>query len=77
MILGNNNEENVQSLYPNCASMAVVCWALFVLHICNLIFSLMAICSLEKKFCISYVLFGMFIFDGVVLVWSQTTYFQS
>ena len=57
--------------------MAVVCWAMLVLHICNLIFSLMAICSLEKKFCISYVLFGMFIFDGVVLVWSQTTYFQS
>ena len=55
--------------------MEVVCWALFVLHVCNLIFSLMAVCGLEKRFCISYVLFGLFIFDGVVLVWSQTTYF--
>ena len=57
--------------------MFVVCWALFVLHVCNFLFSALALCGLEKKFCISYVLLAMILFDCVVLVWSQTTYFNS
>ena len=77
LILGREHEGAPQIEFPECQSMSVVVWMLFVLHICNLIFSLMAICGLEKRFCISYVLFGLFIFDGVVLVWSQSTYFSS
>lgn len=56
--------------------MGVVCWALFALHLVNCIFSLMALCGLEKRFCVSYIFIGLFIFDAVVLVWAQCTYFQ-
>ena len=57
--------------------MFVVCWALFVLHVCNFLFSSLAVCGLEKKFCHGYILLAMILFDAVVLVWSQTTYFNS
>ena len=50
--------------------MGVVCWMLFVLHILNFIFSCLALCGLEKKWCISYVLLALMIFDIVILVWS-------
>ena len=63
--------------YMECISMNLVCWALFTLHLCNMIFSSMALCGLEKKFCISYIFFALFLYDGIVLVWAQTTYFQS
>ncbi len=63
--------------YQECQSMEVVCWALFALHVCNLVFSLMALCGLEKKFCVSYVLLALALFDAIVLIWAQTTYFQS
>ena len=49
----------------------------FVMHILNFIFSALALCGLEKKFCISYVLLALVIFDLVVLGWSQATYFKS
>ena len=49
----------------------------FVMHILNFIFSSMALCGLEKKYCISYVLLALVIFDFVVLGWSQATYFKS
>ena len=57
--------------------MTVVCWMLFVLHILNFIFSALALCGLEKKYCISYVLLALFIFDLVILVWAQSTYFNA
>ena len=57
--------------------MGVVCWALFTLHICNLLFSLMALCGLEKRICISHVLLALVVYDAVVLVWSQAVYFKS
>ena len=57
--------------------MSVVCWALFLLHICNFLFSALALCGLEKRICISYVLLALVIFDVVVLVWAQATYFKS
>ena len=57
--------------------MEVVCWALFSLHVCNLIFSLMALCGLEKRLCVSYLLLALMLYDSIVLVWAQTTYFQS
>ena len=47
------------------------------MHILNFIFSALALCGLEKKFCISYVLLALVIFDLVVLGWSQATYFKS
>ena len=76
LILGREHDPKTQ-VYQECQSMMVVCWALFMLHVCNLLFSLLALCGLEKKFCISYVLLALVIFDGVVLVWSQATYFKS
>ena len=57
--------------------MGVVCWALFTLHISNLIFSLMALCGLEKRFCCAQPLLGLVIYDGVILIWSQAVYFKS
>ena len=50
---------------------------LFVLHILNFIFSALALCGLEKKWCISYVLLALIIFDLVILAWSQATYFNA
>ena len=71
-------EQDAQSLsYKECISMNVVCWALFTLHLCNALFSSLALCGLEKRFCISYVMLALFLYDGIVLVWAQTTYFQS
>ena len=77
MILGRENDDKENTFYLACQSMEVVCWALFALHIVNAIFCLMSLCGLEKRFCISYVLLALVLFDGVVLVWAQTTYFQS
>lgn len=57
--------------------MTVVCWMFFVMHILNFIFSSMALCGLEKKYCINSVLVALIIFDFVVLGWSQATYFKS
>ena len=57
--------------------MAVVCWALFTLHAINALFSMMAICGLEKRLCISHVLLALVVYDGVVLIWSQCVYFKS
>ena len=55
--------------------MKVVLWMWFGLHICNCIFSSLALCGLEKKICISYILLALVIFDAIVLVWSQVVYF--
>ena len=57
--------------------MKVVLWMWFALHLLNCIFSSLAICGLEKKICISYVLLALIIFDAIVLVWSQVVYFQA
>ena len=75
-ILSKERDPKTQ-VYQECMSMSVVCWALFSLHIVNLLFSLMALCGLEKRFCISYLLLALVIYDAVVLVWSQATYFKS
>ena len=79
MILGREQGDGGVDLiaFQECQSMKVVCWALFMLHICNFLFSAMALCGLEKRFCINYVLLALIIFDAVVLIWSQATYFQS
>ena len=63
--------------YQQCQSMDVVCWMLFLLHLLNFIFSCLALCGLEKKFCISYVLLALIIFDFVVLIWANSTYFKA
>ena len=47
--------------YPECENMKVVSWALFTLHVINCIFSLMALCGLEKRICIGYVMLAMFV----------------
>ena len=57
--------------------MSVVCWALFTLHAVNALFSLMALCGLEKRLCISHVMLALVIYDGIVLIWSQCVYFKS
>ena len=75
-ILSADQDQSTMS-YQQCQSMTVVCWMLFVLHILNFIFSALALCGLEKKYCISYVLLALFIFDLVILVWAQSTYFNA
>ena len=57
--------------------MKVVCWALFALHIANFVFGSLALCGLEKRLCNNYMLIALMIFDAVVLIWAQATYFQS
>lgn len=57
--------------------MKVVSWALFTLHVINCIFSLMALCGLEKHICIGYVMLAMFVYDAVILIWSQFVYFKA
>ena len=57
--------------------MNVVCWALFSLHLVNCIFSLMALCGLEKRICVNYVMLGLMLYDIIVLIWAHSTYFQS
>ena len=76
MILGLESDQSTMS-YQQCQSMEVVCWMLFILHIMNFIFSALALCGLEKKWCISYVLLALIIFDIVILCWSQATYFSA
>ena len=76
MISGHERDQNTLS-YQECQSMGVVCWALFTLHACNCIFSMMALCGLEKRICISHVLLALVVYDGVVLIWSQAVYFKS
>ena len=49
----------------------------FALHIIMGLFSLMAMCQLEKRLCSQYIILALFIFDGIVLVWSQVVYFQA
>ena len=74
MIL-NDKEELDLIAFPECQSMKVVIWALFALHIVNFVFGSLAICGLEKRLCNMYMLIALMLFDGVVLVWAQTTYF--
>ena len=57
--------------------MKLVLWMWFALHVANALFSCLALCGLEKKICISYVFYGLLIFDAIVLVWSQVVYFQA
>ena len=73
------NRDRVQTsvAYQQCISMEVVCWALFSLHIVNAIFSLMALCGLEKRICVNYVMLALLIYDVIVLIWAHSTYFQS
>lgn len=37
----------------------------------------MALCGLEKRICISYVMLAMFVYDAVILIWSQFVYFKA
>jgi len=60
-----------------CTGMAAACWALFTLHLCNMIFSLMAFCGLEKRICVSYVMLALLIYDVIVMIWAHCTYFQA
>ena len=71
------DKADVSYNYPECENMTVVCWALFTLHVINCIFSLMALCSLEKRICISHVLLALVIYDVVILVWAQVVYFKA
>ena len=60
--------------------MEIVLWALTALHCCNFLFNCFAICGLEKKckhLCNNYTLLAMMLFDIIVLVWAQSTYFKS
>lgn len=79
LILGNDHDSGEAELiaFQECQSMKVVCWALFALHVCNFVFGCLALCGLEKRLCNNYMLIALMIFDAVVLIWSQTTYFQS
>ena len=76
LILGREHDQK-SIAYQECQGMGVVCWALFVLHICNFLFSLLALCGMEKRLCISQVLCALVIFDSIIMVWAQITYFQS
>ena len=75
LVLGKEHKSEI--VLPECSAMSVVCWALFMLHICNFLFSSLAICGLEKRICITQVLLALMIFDGVVLIWAHATYFKS
>ena len=68
-ILKRDHEQTTMA-YKECQSMYVVCWFLFALHVANFLFSLLALCGLEKRICISYVLLALVLFDGIVLVWA-------
>lgn len=62
---------------PQCAGLDVVNWALFALHVVNAIFCSMTLCNLEKKVCTQMGLIVLLLFDVVMLVWAQITYFNS
>ena len=57
--------------------MQIVIWMWFALHISTMIFSTMALCGLEKMLCHKYILLALLIFDLIVLIWSQTVYFNA
>ena len=61
----------------DCAGIRIVIWCLFVFHIVNFVFCAMAMCGLEKRLCNNVLLTGFIIFDCVMLIWSQATYFYA
>ena len=64
--------------HPNeCAGIKLACWSIFALYVVQILFNFMCLCGLEKRWCNNIGLMGLFVFDVVVLVWSQITYFQS
>ena len=75
-ILG-KDQDKTSLAYAECQGMSIVCWALFTLHVINALFSLMALCNLEKWLCIGHVMLGLVVYDGIVLIWSQCIYFKS
>ena len=61
----------------DCGGIRVVLWSLFAFHIVSGLFCAMALCSLEKRFCSSYLIVALGIFDVIILIWAQVTYFRS
>ena len=60
-----------------CGGLRMVSWCLFFLHCINFIVSAMCLCGLEKKFCGNWAFTGFFMILGIILIWSNITYFQS
>jgi hypothetical protein len=69
MILDSNPED--------CSGIRIVTWCLFVLHITTFVFSSMALCGLEKRLCSTPIFIVFVMFNVVILIWTQTTYFSS
>ena len=69
IILSNNQTD--------CAGIRIVTWCLFVFHIVNGLYCAMALCGLEKKICSQIMLTGFILFDVILLIWTQVTYFYA
>ena len=64
--------------YPNdCAGIRQVTWCLLVFHFVNFVFCALAVCGLEKRLCNNLALLGFILFDTILLIWSQITYFYA
>lgn len=69
MILGSNPIE--------CAGIRLVTWFLNMVHFVNFLCCAMCLCGLEKRYGRSWMLYTFVLFDGIILVWANVTYFKS
>lgn len=69
MVLGGNPIE--------CAGIRLVTWFLTVLHIVNFLAAGLCLCGLEKKYGRAWMLYSFVLFDGIILIWANATYFKS
>jgi hypothetical protein len=64
--------------YPNeCAGLKLASWALFSLYIVNFIWQGMCMVGLEKQCCNTCGVISVAIFDAIILMFAQATYFKS
>jgi hypothetical protein len=60
-----------------CAGIRLVTWFLTFLHIVNFLVSATCLCGLEKKYGRAWMLTAFVLFDGIILIWANVTYFKS
>ena len=60
-----------------CAGIRLVTWFITGLHLVNFLASACCLCGLEKKFGSTWMLYFFVLFDGIILVWANVTYFKS
>ena len=61
----------------DCAGIRLVTWCLLAFHTVNFLACSMALCGLEKRVCNNLGLTGFIMFDAVLLIWTQVTYFYA